>query len=45
MCITWLRMVSLIETLAMMIILQGVLLAITHGNTITDLPSGFFWIG
>ncbi len=44
-CITWLRMVSLIETLAMMIILQGALLAITHGNTITDLPAGFFWIG
>ncbi len=44
-CITLLRMVSLIETLAMMIILQGALLAITHGNTITDLPAGFFWIG
>ena len=44
-CITRLRMVSLIETLAMMIILQGALLAITHGNTITDLPDGYYWIG
>ena len=35
-------MVSLIETLAMMTILQGALPAITHGNTITDLPNGFF---
>ena len=44
-CITRLRMVSLIETLAMMIILQGALLALTHGNTITDLPNGYYWIG
>ena len=44
-CITRLRMVSLIETLAMMIILQGALLAVTHGNTITDLPDGYYWIG
>ena len=38
-------MVSLIETLAMMIILQGALLALTHGNTITDLPDGYYWVG
>ena len=44
-CITRLRMVSLIETLAMMIILQGALLAITHGNTITDMPMAYDWIG
>ncbi len=44
-CITRLRMVSLIETLAMMIILQGALLALTHGNTITSLPDGYYWIG
>ncbi|MGI4799139.1 MAG: ABC transporter permease [Janthinobacterium lividum] len=44
-CITRLRMVSLIETLAMMIILQGALLAITHGKTVTDLPDGYYWIG
>ena len=44
-CITLLRMVSLIETLAMMIILQGALLAIAHGNTITDMPDSYNWIG
>jgi simple sugar transport system permease protein len=44
-CITRLRMVSLIESLAMMIILQGALLAITHGNTITDMPMSYDWIG
>lgn len=44
-CITWLRMVSLIETLAMMIILQGALLAISHGNTITNMPDAYDWIG
>ncbi len=44
-CITRLRMVSLIETLAMMIILQGSLLAVTHGNTITELPDGYYWLG
>ena len=38
-------MVSLIETLAMMIILQGALLALTHGSTITSLPDGYYWIG
>ncbi len=44
-CITLLHMVSLIETLAMMIILQGALLAIAHGNTITDMPDAYNWIG
>ena len=44
-CITRLRMVSLIETLAMMIILQGALLAISHGKTITDMPDAYNWIG
>lgn len=44
-CITRLRMVSLIESLGMMIILQGALLAITQGNTITDLPDSYTWIG
>lgn len=44
-CITWLKMVSLIETLAMMIILQGALLAVTQGNTITSMPDGYLWIG
>lgn len=44
-CITLLRMVSLIETLAMMIILQGALLAVAHGNTITDMPDAYNWIG
>lgn len=44
-CITRLRMVSLIETLSMMIILQGALLAISHGNTITDMPDAYNWIG
>ena len=44
-CITRLRMVSLIETLAMMIILQGALLAISHGKTITDMPDPYNWIG
>ena len=36
--LSWPRMVSLIGTLAMMIVLQGTLLAITRGNAITDLP-------
>ena len=44
-CITRLRMVSLIESLGMMIILQGALLAITQGNTITDLPDSYTWVG
>jgi simple sugar transport system permease protein/ribose transport system permease protein len=44
-CITRLRMVSLIQTLSMMIILQGALLALTQGRTITNLPSGYVWIG
>lgn len=44
-CVTKLKMVSLIETLAMMITLQGALLAITKGHTITGMPDGYFWIG
>lgn len=44
-CITQLKMVSLIETLAMMIILQGVLLAITQGKTLTNFSDGYIWIG
>ncbi|EGU60527.1 putative ABC transport integral membrane subunit [Vibrio nigripulchritudo ATCC 27043] len=44
-CITRLRMVSLIQTLSMMIILQGALLALTQGKTITNLPDGYVWIG
>jgi len=44
-CITQLRMVSLIESLGMMIILQGGLLAITQGSTITDLPDAYTWVG
>ncbi|WP_062226344.1 ABC transporter permease [Aureimonas frigidaquae] len=44
-CITRLRMVSLIETLAMMIILQGALLALTQGKTLTNLSDGYIWIG
>lgn len=44
-CITQLRMVSLIETLGMMIILQGGLLAITQGSTITDFTPAYSWIG
>jgi len=44
-CITKLRMVSLIETLSMMIILQGGLLAITQGSTITDFSAAYLWIG
>ncbi|MDQ0392119.1 ABC transporter permease [Labrys monachus] len=44
-CVTRLRMVSLIETLAMMIILQGALLAITEGNTIANMPDEYTWIG
>ena len=44
-CITRLRMVSLIQTLSMMIILQGALLALTQGKTITALPEGYTWIG
>ena len=44
-CVTRLRMVSLIETLAMMIILQGALLAITEGNTVSSMPDAYTWIG
>ncbi|MCB8877691.1 ABC transporter permease [Acidisoma silvae] len=44
-CITRLRMVSLIETLGMMIILQGGLLAITQGATITDFTDAYTWVG
>lgn len=44
-CITKLKMVSLIQTLSMMIILQGALLALTQGRTITNLPEGYVWIG
>ena len=44
-CITRLRMVSLIETLAMMIILQGALLATTQGKTLTTMADGYTWIG
>ncbi len=44
-CITKLKMVSLIQTLSMMIILQGALLALTKGRTITNLPDGYVWIG
>ncbi|WP_415184673.1 ABC transporter permease [Phaeovulum sp.] len=44
-CITKLKMVSLIETLAMMIILQGALLALTQGRTLTNLADGYVWIG
>ena len=44
-CITRLKMVSLIETLSMMIILQGALLALTQGKTLTNLSDGYGWIG
>lgn len=44
-CITRLRMVSLIQTLSMMIILQGALLAMTRGRTLTELGDGYVWIG
>lgn len=44
-CITRLKMVSLIETLSMMIILQGALLALTQGRTLTNLSDGYVWIG
>jgi simple sugar transport system permease protein/ribose transport system permease protein len=44
-CVTRLKMVSLIETLAMMIILQGALLALTQGTTLTNLADGYVWIG
>jgi simple sugar transport system permease protein/ribose transport system permease protein len=44
-CITKLKMVSLIETLAMMIILQGALLALSQGKTLTNLSDGYVWIG
>jgi simple sugar transport system permease protein len=44
-CVTRLKMVSLIQTLAVMIVLQGSLLAVTQGNTISDMPNSFIWIG
>ena len=44
-CVTRLKMVSLIESLGMMIMLQGGLLAISQGNTITDMPGSYNWIG
>lgn len=44
-CVTRLKMVSLIESLGMMITLQGGLLAITQGNTLTDMPDSYNWIG
>ena len=44
-CITRLKMVSLIETLAMMIILQGALLALTQGKTLNNFAEGYIWIG
>ena len=44
-CITRLKMVSLIETLSMMIILQGALLALAQGKTLTNLSDGYVWIG
>jgi simple sugar transport system permease protein len=44
-CVTRLKMVSLIESLGMMITLQGGLLALTQGNTITDMPDSYNWIG
>ncbi len=44
-CITRLKMVALIETLAMMIILQGALLAFTQGKTLNNFAEGYTWIG
>jgi simple sugar transport system permease protein/ribose transport system permease protein len=44
-CVTRLKMVSLIQTLAVMIVLQGSLLAVTQGNTISDMSTGYIWIG
>lgn len=44
-CVTRFRMVSLIETLGMMIILQGALLAITQGATIVEFTDGYLWLG
>ncbi|MFV0383518.1 ABC transporter permease [Paracoccus sp. (in: a-proteobacteria)] len=44
-CITRLKMVSLIETLSMMIILEGALLALTQGKTLTNMSDGYVWIG
>jgi len=44
-CITRLKMVSLIETLAMMIILQGALLALTQGKTLNNFADGYTWVG
>jgi simple sugar transport system permease protein/ribose transport system permease protein len=44
-CVTRLKMVSLIQSLSMMIILQGALLAMTRGKTLTELGDGYVWIG
>ncbi len=44
-CITRLKMVSLIQTLSMMIILQGALLAMTRGKTLVQLGDAYVWIG
>lgn len=44
-CITQLKMVALIQTLAMMIILQGALLALTQGKTLNNFAEGYTWIG
>ncbi|WP_250517840.1 ABC transporter permease [Caballeronia sp. INDeC2] len=44
-CVTRLKMVSLIQTLAVMIVLQGTLLAVTQGNTISNMPNPYIWIG
>ena len=44
-CITQLKMVALIQTFAMMIILQGALLALTQGKTLNNFAEGYTWIG
>lgn len=44
-CITQLKMVALIQTLAMMIILQGALLALTQGKTLNNFAEAYTWIG
>lgn len=43
--ITKLKATALIETLAMGIILQGALMALTSGQTIVGFPEKFTWIG
>ena len=44
-CIAKLRMTSLIETLAMGLVLGGAVLAVTKGRTITISDTGYTWIG